>query len=123
MVSDGAGPPGTTEAHAESFGIRAGARSCIPRVPPTAMRRRHHIAAQVGVASARSGAQPADLSPMIDLVSEDVKPLEVVVDSLSVTERRLGLEPRVVEAPEFQKRRRADLFEPCEVVGEVVASN
>src|SRR5262252_7404829 len=73
--------------------------------------------------SACSGAQPANLSSMIDLVSEDVKPLEVVVDPLSVAKRRLSLEPHIIAAAKFQQRRRANLLEPCEVVREVVTSN
>lgn len=48
--------------------------------------------------SRRSRAEPSNLASMINLVAEDVKPLEVVVDPLAGSKRRLFFEPRVITA-------------------------
>ena len=101
-----------------------GAKQPASAIPPLRQERTLALLAAALLPPARrlgrTLAQPADLPPVVELVLEDVKPLEVVVGREAFPERRLPLEPRVVSPAELGESLRTNLLEPASVVVQVV---
>jgi len=56
-----------------------------------------------------------NLSSMVEFMTKDVKPLEVIIHFFPTSKRRLFLKPQVIASAEFRERGDTDLLQHVDV--------